>query len=414
MKALIVLVFFILFFLILKDYRKGWYLFFLLFPLWVSRDVRISYRAFTITPSLFFLVPISISYIFSFFVGKRRFTKPFNLEFIVLFYIALLATGFYGYIQPGEPGFTRLIKITFGFALYFLLSVGINGTGDLMKMLKILLFSSLVLTGYLLFTNFFIHHRVVLGGNFWMPDSRGKNQLAIFLAILIPISLSYWIHNKSVLGSLSVLAFSTALICTNSRGSLIAAVVGSLVLFIMSEKKRNYLITFLVLTLSLTLFVIFIYPEPHRISNRLLSIIRFQETQPGYYSIYFRKLYAILSFDAFVNHPLGGLGLGKLTDLLFFRSPHNDYLWVLSEGGLLVFLPFVMFLSQFVRKSFQLLSSKKNSPDRWIFEGIAGSLISILILFLSMDVHETLPVWFIFGCAAILSKRSKNENACLP
>jgi len=118
--------------------------------------------------------------------------------------------------------------------------------------------------------------------------------------------------------------------------------------------------------LILMIFLNFLYPEPQRILDRLLSILKLQEIHPSYHSIYIREKFINISLKAFMKHSLGGIGLGKFISLPppFFRSPHNDYLWVLIEGGLFVFIPFIFILIRFAKKSYRMMKLTRYSPNR--------------------------------------------------
>ncbi|MFH1321412.1 MAG: O-antigen ligase family protein [Bacteroidota bacterium] len=83
-----------------------------------------------------------------------------------------------------------------------------------------------------------------------------------------------------------------------------------------------------------------------------------------------------------INLPLYGiddLGLSVKTGIRHYQRPHNDFLWILSEIGIIGFLFYLLAFMLVFKYIFKLLISAPNKDERWlallIFFGITGYLI---------------------------------------
>jgi len=410
------LIFIVLVFIFLTyKVRMAWFLFFLSFPLWISSDIRIPFLTFFGLPiCTLFLIPITIHFFIYIFIEKLKIPVNMDLIFPLLFFSLLLFTTLYGNISLKGPGFDRLIKILIGISLYFLIFISLD-ISDCSELFKTLLVATLLLTIYLIIMYFFVWKVNILGGNLLVPSVWGKNQLAIFLAIILPMAFSLWVDSNKFSGFILTIIFEISLILTQSRAGLISANIGLISILLLS--KRRYKSVMQILFLITTLLLIFNF-IPSNLKDvillRILSVIYMKDLQTGYHSIELRILMDQISLRIFSENPILGIGIGKFQDVIPWGIPHNDYLWILLEGGIITFAVFFIFCFSLLVRSYKTIRNieltLEKSSESWIYRGLFGALVSVLIMFYSMAMHDTLPTWFVFGLVAALNKKGLNQK----
>lgn len=140
-------------------------------------------------------------------------------------------------------------------------------------------------------------------------------------------------------------------------------------------------------------------------------------------SVYERFLMYRNSFKIVSEHPIAGCGVGRWssmqakygvggtrflnTGLLHFEHPHNEYLLVLSESGLIGLVLLVLLLYVLLRPS-----GDTDPRLRWSFLGLTGALSVALFAYpLSRDL-----TWFLFllHAAVWLSGKTTGRSFGLP
>lgn len=156
-------------------------------------------------------------------------------------------------------------------------------------------------------------------------------------------------QNKKVSDYFLMLVFILMIIWTGSKGPLLAMTIIILINFnkILGDKISTKIITFLLLFLAG--LVIFNYAEDIR---SVRSIIAFFNDPEGYTdgvgrgSIGTRSNYIGLAFDTFLKYPIFGAGFGSFAEVnfTFHQYPHNIYLEMLAEGGIISLIIFLLIL----------------------------------------------------------------------
>jgi O-antigen ligase len=126
----------------------------------------------------------------------------------------------------------------------------------------------------------------------------------------------------------------------------------------------------------------------------------------------------------FKTHPLTGIGLNNFTGtkgeiqgafegferikykkLDIGKSAHNSYIGLLSEGGLVVIIPFFIILFLII-KHFLLHYKTIPAPEKAVYIGIL--MMSVHLYFISAILNVF--AWFLIGLASALVYRDNNEN----
>lgn len=119
-----------------------------------------------------------------------------------------------------------------------------------------------------------------------------------------------------------------------------------------------------------------------------------------------------LGWDIFLEYPIFGVGLGNFREVArqvyndpFYRPPHNSYIWALSEGGIFVFLLFLLLYWMTLRDIRWIQRSPATPSDlRWIAAALEPSLL--LLLFYSFFADMWLnPITYILIVLTVVFKR---------
>ena len=213
-------------------------------------------------------------------------------------------------------------------------------------------------------------------GIFLRPSSLmvDTNVFAVFMVIAIAIGIKLFLEKKRWWLLPSLLLYFFVLMLTASRTGLLVLVVTVLGYYILQTvfKKRSRDRLFSVAPLSL-----------------ILSRLGLND-----YSAFEHLNYWIQSIKIFLQYPLFGIGVGNfpgyyrsnINSNVDFATAHSVYAKLLAEGGLVVILPFLLFIFAFVKK----LLENRNALYTAIFLALfAGNV--------TYDFFLTPWVWMILG-----------------
>ena len=405
---------------ILIKYNKGWIFFATVFPLWLIKDgFRIQ-----ITPSLsmdlsmVFIILVGISLFVGTSMGKIKIPNNIkNIPLLRILFVWHAFSLFYGFLfyGPSPWGIKILISIAFGMFACILMAITIKDIILVKKMVILTLIASAFLLIILNYRYIFIYKAYFLGneifGNNYFTlahKESGKYQLGLYLAVFTPMAISYAAHNRKWYNFLIMLIFIFSTLYNMSRGVIISVAFSTLVLSIISSKKKNYRnIIISVPTLFVFLFVIFAIKSGVLLLLLNAFFVEFQLLMDFEgASINDRVLFIKAGYQSFINHPLIGIGLGNFRQLYIptygnHMISHNDYIQVMVEQGIIGLFIFIAFLFSVVFKIYGKLKYI-SLQFLWLYEAIFGSIISIVVLFFVLNFYDTLPVWYAIAISGIL------------
>jgi O-antigen ligase len=236
------------------------------------------------------------------------------------------------------------------------------------------------------------------------PLSR-TNDLGAYMLLIFPLAISSFLYEdkspiEKVLYALaSILSFIT-IILTFSRGIWLSIIIAIILVLILGRKilKKNLIYIGIVAVLSAIPIII----KWESIVNRLLSLQNIFLNAEN--SIEWRKSLLRGSLKIFEDHPVFGTGLntfGYIYSLYqeragyFSINPHNYYLQLLTETGVIGFITFVVLALSILYMSFKAFANSEN-----IFKGIAlGLLVGIIssLIHISVDIDwsvTAIPILF--------------------
>lgn len=236
------------------------------------------------------------------------------------------------------------------------------------------------------------------------PLSR-TNDLGAYMLLIFPLALSSFLYEdkspvEKVLYALaSILSFITIML-TFSRGIWVSTLIAIFLIIILGRKilKKNLIY----LGLFSILGAIPIILKWETIVNRLLSLQNIFLTAEN--SIEWRKSLLRGSLRIFLDHPVFGTGLNSFPFIyslyqeragFFSINPHNYYLQLLAETGVVGFITFVVLALSIIYMSFKAFANSEN-----IFKGISlGLLVGIIssLIHISVDIDwsvSAIPILF--------------------
>lgn len=236
--------------------------------------------------------------------------------------------------------------------------------------------SAIVIYKYFSISDYrYLEYRNVTASAFFEEQ---PNALGAYLIGVIPLSVALFIGEDRTRWKFYMLccisAMSFALIMTFSRGSWIGLVFG-LCIFIAIVRRPLIL---LISALVLTSIVIWITIGPQ---GDIQQDIKSNIFHPG--SDVQRLVLAEKALNMTIENPLIGVGPGNYSVLLpqelrHLEIPHNMFLQVSAETGLIGLAAFLWLLYAYYKSSLRLVRTSSSDKEKVIRAGIIGSATAVL------------------------------------
>jgi len=194
------------------------------------------------------------------------------------------------------------------------------------------------------------------------------NTFAYFLGVMLLVSLLYYVYSEKKEKALILLVIAgvaVSLVFTYTRTIWITLFSALCFISIFERKMRKWII------ISVFIVVVFSYN---------LILLRFNDLivrpEYGFSSLEFRtEIYTKLLFYAVPNHLFLGFGLGTAREVAthftrFDHIPHNDYIRIIVETGLLGLAAYFIFLAKMFSYFLRLIHRKVNIQANSVFLGI--------------------------------------------
>ncbi|OGF52030.1 MAG: hypothetical protein A2044_08095 [Candidatus Firestonebacteria bacterium GWA2_43_8] len=217
-----------------------------------------------------------------------------------------------------------------------------------------------------------------IGGGRVFSSFLNANVFAGFIAMSLPIAFGYLFYSFFPAGQstvtkklgigLVILVLFVALAMTRSFGGIIALLLALLVFFmaVVENKKKFLLIGGTLIVISFGTAII-MRPDVLDFTKADNSILN----RLGYFSE---------AFKIFLRNPFFGSGVNTYASLAGdgVKYPHNWYLQVLAETGIVGFTALLYFIITVLRKGLQNIKLAEGS-DKFIFAGIFAGFCGFLI-----------------------------------
>ena len=372
----------------------------------LARDVK-----FSIGPlefKLLWLYTIFLIFLgFQYALINKRITLPqiFLIPFIVFFTICFMSLFYTSDLFWGIGDFFRLFSAFIYFLLFYEL---LTEKKQAVIAIKVMVLSYLLTLPFAIYNLIaktgFIEHGSLLRivSTFSTPNAYASYLVFVSLSALF-IILNKEFKDKFLFIVIFILSLAS-LILTWTRTGWIAFSFAFLIFF--SLKDKRYLIISIIVVLLLWSF-----PPIH---ERFLE--SFQKKEIGMSSWHWRLMVWRDLLKAFVTHPIQGFGLGSRFDV--FQKiegskmwPHNDYIRLLIELGLLGFFSFCSILLVLLKKILNYI----NHSDPFIrdLNILSFSILTsfCIISFATNQLTDVTMLMFVFSLLGLTLKLNQvSEN----
>lgn len=265
---------------------------------------------------------------------------------------------------------------------------------DRMKLISYTVLSSgLVISGFAIFSYFMEYINTLSFGVASEPFGR-TNDLGAYMLMIFPLALSNFLYEndeylEKAFYALVLVMSAITIVLTFSRGIWLSSIVAIILILLLGIKilKKNIIYLGIVTVLSLIPVII----KWESIVTRFLSIQNVFNHAEN--SLEWRKSLLKSTVEIFTDNPVIGTGLNSFQFVMsayqqragyFSINPHNYYLQLLAETGVMGFFTFIILVLSILYMSFKAFTHSEK-----IYRGIAlGLLVSIIssLLHIAVDI----------------------------
>lgn len=335
---------------------------------------------------------LMIGLFFRLTLTKEAIPKDDSYKYFVLFFIGSLVS----FAFAKDPTISLKMYITYIslFFLYISTRYFLQNMETINQAMNYLFFSTLIVFAFVHIMGLSVKAKMISRISSGIGD---PNAFALYLLVLIPLVLYRAFNSRGFLRILYwifIISFLLLLIFTGSRGGVLGFIGMSAILIWHCSVGRVKQILFFILTI----FIIAFFFIPDDFWVRISTIMNPEDADS---SINTRLENYQAALKMFLDYPFAGVGFynfplisksyGASRELVI----HNAYLEILTGGGLLSFIPFMMIIVNCWRKLKIQRFYDKNLKD--LFICLRASFVSILItsFFISGDHKKIL--WFLLA-----------------
>jgi probable O-glycosylation ligase (exosortase A-associated) len=409
------------------------------------QDVIWALNQFHLTQIL--MIVLLLDLVILHFKSFRLIKTKFDLLFPA--FIFALIIGLFTSIWRGQSVevITEILKI---YASYLLLINVIDNYDRLLGVIKTIVLGSFIVSivQIFVFIKFGLNRLTGLGGyglNFPMIASAGgdaegvggyvngflgnSSDLGVGVLIAMPLAVLLMRNTKNkfmrIFYAGAFICFFISIICSGSRGAFLGLAAILLYAWVKSDKKIKYM-AIAIIGIALTLAL-----APEKYFNRLKSIQTYEEDE----SANIRMDLWSAGLKMFKDRPIQGMGAGNFSTAygtkyhpdkkggVLWWNPHNIFVHVLSEAGVLGLAPYLLliicsfYLNIKNEKCLKFHSPADSPIGKYIIIAIKTSLLGFLIsgqfITVTYYPHLFLLAGFTSAASGIVKSRLKNKTSQL-
>ncbi|OQA52449.1 MAG: O-Antigen ligase [candidate division WS2 bacterium ADurb.Bin280] len=377
-----------------------------------------------------------IACLISFFAERSKIPRD-KVRFSVIYFLLFLLISLTVAINFSRAIQVYVFMLLMG-ALYMIVTLSVKTKEDIKKVLTAILWGAL-------FSGFFglmqfagdavgLPNEITLlkegydQSTFGFARIQAFSQEPLYFAnyLFIPILLIFVLNLKGLIGgvfnkTLSYILLGALLIdfiLAVSRGAYLGAAA---VLLILLVSQRKAILNFKVVAISLAMIFIVGFGAYFALSkgesraiDEFVAHVAVEDRDEGE-SVVLRLSTASLAWELFTHNPVLGVGLGNFGPVIQgdpdeppeedgWSIVNNEYLEILSEGGLVVFLSFVALIISLITNSVSALRKSKETFLKATVFALLVSFIGILVQYTTFSTLYIIHIWYLI---ALLSASSR-------
>lgn len=360
----------------------------------------------------FFYFSISellVPFVFLSFLLTHKFEfSEFNNRILIYFGIFILSIipSFYNLIFNVSEALPLSLHLLFFVLIFSIVAVSINNYSQISNVLNLFLAVSLINGLYLIAIALITGKRVFGFSGIMYVDYVGYSVIISFIFVMLR-------QNRRIISLIALSIFSLALIFTQTRSIWLITGVTLLLIFIrLFIKNRKYNISRLKISLAFGFVVAsilvftFVISDVNKGYFERVEIKKIEQTDdPMRQSLQINSLasrYFIWSaaWEAFINNPVIGVGIyafpfiskeySNVEPILYETfveklTPHETFLTILTESGMLGFLGFMFFLISTIVFAIKNYKASKSDDELFYSELILWLTIYTLLSMIITD-----------------------------
>lgn len=219
--------------------------------------------------------------------------------------------------------------------------------------------------------------------------ARGRIYMISYADLIIPFIAFIFISKPQTIIKKLGMAFilileMLAIFLSNYRGLALAGVMGMALIFIFKKAPAKLLLVIISIPLLIGLFF---QAKTGSIIDRILL-----KSQEDITTITARIVASVRALYVGANNPLFGIGLGNFinyaewvwtsgdqSDIITYQNPHNAYLMLFAETGVISAAIYIILIAKMVKTDFYFLINQQSDSDNIILPFIVSSWIYIAI-----------------------------------
>ena len=254
---------------------------------------------------------------------------------------------------------------------------------------------------------------------------QNANHLGCMLVMVLPISYFCFTQTRTGIVKFffggSFLFFLVAIIATQSRGAILTVIL-LFGIWLIIDKGKSKVVGIFFLTITVTGIIVF---APSTIFDRFALKYYSGEDSSAQGRLYVWKR----SGKMLIDHPLTGVGLGQFgvalnTDYLddeYFDNlaedlgnnpmlrPHNIFVTIYAELGLLGFIPFMLLLIIYLKMLYKM-QRKTIGPNTLYARYTLLALLGFMISNVFDHLAHSAALYYLFALCALSLDFAKQEN----
>lgn len=383
--------------------RKIFLISILLLPFTMFYELRIEIGPLHLD---FFLIFYLIFMLLAFLKNRSFLIKCFNRIEVFIIFLFLSYCNIMFLIGPKNSwAIEEIFKLNTCIIL-FLIGVGLEiqtiSFIELENSLKKTANLAFLISLILFLISLFKFHTPFWAGNLLEYSTKSKNVVGFILTILYPF---YFYKKQDLINFVGGILFLILIFFTLSRETWIALILGGMLtylhvlLYSLTRKKVYFLIKNSILFLCLVFILYYILnnlvPIGYReyLFSKIYSILYLEDIK-GSHSITVRKKYIDFAINRFLENPMG-YGLGSFYENIK-DVPHNNYLLLLHDTGIVGFLMYILFIVLLYYKLLKAVNKLLKIDFGHYYLSFIWSFLSFQIILLFIDNLTLFQSWFFY------------------